>query len=169
MRVIRMGVLIVLLVIVQVAVFPHLQINGVAPDLGLVLAIAVGYQRGPESGAIVGFLSGFAFGFFLDTPLGLYALAYALVGYGVGVIEGGMMRTPVWIAPVLAFLGGLAGGLILIGIGVLAGVESVKGSQGVETVVIAALYDALLAPLVFFLVGRTWPDDDRAPAVWSGP
>ena len=73
---------------------PHLRIAGVVPDLGLIVAIAVGYQLGPEAGAITGFVAGFGFGLFLELPLGLYALAYALVGYGVGVLEGGLMRSP---------------------------------------------------------------------------
>jgi rod shape-determining protein MreD len=152
MRAVRLLAVIALVVVIQVTVFPHLRVLGVAPDLGLIVAIAVGYQLGPEAGAITGFVAGFAFGLFLEVPLGLNALSYALVGYGVGVIEGGLMRTPRGLPVLLAAVGGLAGGLIFIGVGVLAGVESVKGVHGVTTISLAALYDALLAPLVFLLV-----------------
>jgi rod shape-determining protein MreD len=167
MRALRLFALIVSLVIVQVTVFPHLQIAGVVPDLGLLVAIAVGYQLGAEAGAIAGFTAGVGYDLFLETPLGLSALAYALVGYGVGLLAGGLLRAPRFLPIALAVLGGLAGGLILIGIGVLAGVDTVKGVQGVETIAIAALYDALLAPLVFFLVARAIGPDDPVRTSWS--
>lgn len=152
MRYARLALIVVLLVLLQVTVFPHLRITGVAPDLGLIVAAAVGYHDGPEAGAIVGFCAGFAFDLFLETPVGLHALSYALVGYGAGILEGGLLRSPRWMPTLLGALGGLAGGLIFIGVGYLVGVDAVKGTQGLTTVSIAALYDALLAPLVFLLV-----------------
>ena len=167
MRSLRMLVLIVLVVLVQVTLFPHLRIAGVAPDLGLVVALAVGYHDGPEAGAVAGFVAGFGFDLFLETPLGLNALAYALVGYGVGIIEGGLLRSPRWLPSVLGVAGGLAGGLILIAIGVLAGVENVKGTQGVQTIAIAAVYDAILAPFVFFALSRTIGRGDDVRTSWS--
>jgi rod shape-determining protein MreD len=167
MRSLRMLALIIVVVLVQVTLFPHLRLAGVAPDLGLVVALAVGYNDGPEAGAIAGFVAGFGFDLFLETPLGLNALAYALVGYGVGIIEGGLLRSPRWLPSVLGVAGGLAGGLILIAIGVLAGVENVKGTHGVQTIAIAALYDGLLAPLVFFVLARTIGRGDDLRTSWS--
>ena len=167
MRIGRAALLIVMVVLVQVTVFPHLRIANVAPDLGLVVAIAFAYYRGPEAGAIAGFCAGLLFDLFLSTPLGLHALAYALVGYGVGVIEGGLLRTPRFLPTLLAVLGGLAGGLLLIGIGVLAGVDAVKGTQGVETISIAALYDALLAPVLFVLVALVIGHREQVRSPWD--
>jgi len=169
MRVVRLCLLIALVVIVQVSVFPHLRIAGVAPDLGLIVAIAVGVQFGPEAGALAGFAAGFGYDLFLETPLGLNALAYALVGYGVGVVTSGLLRAPRYLPVVLVLLGALAGGLVLIGIGVLAGVESVKGLHGIKTVSIAAVYDALLAPIVFLLVALAVRGIDRERTSWTSP
>jgi rod shape-determining protein MreD len=166
-RVSRLAALVFVIVVVQVAVFPHLRLFGVVPDLGLLVALAVGYQEGPEAGAIVGFAAGFGFDLFLETPLGLDALTYAIVGYGIGVVEAGLFRSPRWLPSFLGAAGGMAGGLLFIGIGVLAGVDAVKGTQGVITVSLAALYDALLAPFVFFLVRRVLGRDDRVRDAWS--
>jgi rod shape-determining protein MreD len=163
----RLGALIVVIVVTQVAVFPHLRLFGVVPDLGLIVALAVGYQEGPEAGAIVGFVAGFGFDLFLETPLGLDALTYAIVGYAIGVLESGLFRSPRWLPSFLGAAGGLAGGLLFIGIGVLVGVSAVKGTQGVVTISYAALYDALLAPLVFYLVRRVLGRDDRVRDAWS--
>jgi rod shape-determining protein MreD len=169
MRLIRLALLIALVVIVQVSVFPHLRVAGVAPDLGLIVAIAVGAQLGPEAGAIAGFAAGLGYDFFLETPLGLNALAYALAGYGVGVVTTGLLRAPRYLPVVLVLLGALAGGLVLITIGVLAGVDSVKGLHGVETIAIAAVYDAFLAPIVFLLVALAIGSADRVRTSWTAP
>jgi rod shape-determining protein MreD len=165
-RATRLGALIFLVVVTQVAVFPHLRLFGVVPDLGLIVALAVGYQEGPEAGAIVGFVAGFGFDLFLETPLGLDALTYAIVGYGIGVLEAGLFRSPRWLPSFLAAVGGLAGGLLFIGLGVLVGLDAVKGTQGVITISYAAFYDALLAPFVFFLVRRVLGTDDRVRDAW---
>jgi rod shape-determining protein MreD len=166
-RAARLAVFVVVIVVVQVAVFPHLRLFGVVPDLGLLVALAVGYQEGPEAGALVGFAAGLGFDLFLETPLGLDALTYTIVGYGIGVLETGLFRSPRWLPSFLGAVGGLAGGLLFIGLGVLVGVDAVKGTHGVVTVSLASLYDALLAPFVFFLVRRVLGRDDRVRDVWS--
>jgi rod shape-determining protein MreD len=165
-RAFRLFLLIVLLVVVQVSVFPHLRIAGVAPDLGLIAAVAIGYHLGPDAGAAAGFTAGLGFDLFLETPLGMHALAYALAGYAAGVLEGGLMRAPRLLPVLLGALGGLFGGLLLIGIGVLAGIDSVKGLHGIEVISIAALYDALLAPLVFLLVALAIGHTDAVKSSW---
>lgn len=162
----RLAFLVAVIVVIQVAVFPHLRLFGVVPDLGLIVALAVGYQEGPEMGAIVGFVAGLGFDLFLETPLGLNALVYASVGYGIGVLESGLFRSPRWLPSFLGAAGGLAGGLLFIGVGVLVGVDAVKGTQGVITISYAALYDALLAPFVFFLVRRVLGAGDRVRDSW---
>jgi rod shape-determining protein MreD len=153
MRVGRVAALLALTVVTQVALFPHIRLAGRVPDLGLVLAVAVAFDHGPEEGAIVGFLAGLGFDFFLETPLGLTALAYALTAYSVGLLQGGMLRAPRWFTPVIGVVAGLAGGLLFVGIGLLAGVGGVHGNRAFGTVVLAAMYDGLLAPFVFLLVG----------------
>jgi rod shape-determining protein MreD len=166
MRAIRFAVVVATIVVAQVAVLPHLRVAGVVGELGLVAALAVGFHRGPEAGALVGFVAGFGYDLFLDTPVGLSALAYALVGYGVGVVESALLRAPRALPVLVGLVGGLAGGLVFVGVGVLVGIEGVKGTQGVVTVALAAGYDAVLAPFAFFVVGRFGGRADTARASW---
>jgi rod shape-determining protein MreD len=156
----RVVVLVAVTVVLQVALFPHLRVAGRVPDLGLVVAIAVAFDHGPEAGALVGFLAGFGFDLFLETPLGLSALAYALTAYSVGVLQGGVLRTPRWFTPVIGALGGLTGGMLFVGIGLLAGVDGVHGNHAFASVVVASLYDALLAPFAFIAIGA-WLREPR--------
>lgn len=167
MRTVRLLLFIAVVVIVQVTVFPHLRIFGVVPDLGLLVAIAVGYREGPELGAFAGFVAGLGYDLFLETPLGFCALTYALVGYATGTLQAGMLRSPRWLPPILGAIGGLVGGLVLVTIGVLVGVEAVKGTHGVVTICLAAAYDAVLAPLVFYLVAKVLPERREAGTTWS--
>lgn len=163
MRVGRLAVVVVLLVVVQVTVFTHLRLFGVVPDLGLILAVAIAYRHGPEAGALTGFAAGLAYDLFLETPLALSALTYALTAYAVGMLQAGMLREPRGITPVIGGLSGLGGGFVFAGLGILAGVEGLQGSRTVYVVALAATYDAVVAPALFWLVNRL-VDDDRGSA-----
>jgi rod shape-determining protein MreD len=165
---IRLGLLVVVMVIAQVALFPHLRVDGVAPDLGLVTAVAVAYRDGPNAGAIVGFSGGLLLDLFLRTPLGLSALSWAITGYVVGVLQGGMLRTSRWAAPLLGGFGGLLGGTVFVLVGGLLGSEELVGSHSIRVVAISATYDAILAPLVFLLVSWALHEPRAANRVRGG-
>lgn len=164
-RILRLALLVVLTVLVQVAVMPHLAVAGVVPDLGLVLAVAVAYRLDPVTAACVGFATGLGVDLFLETPLGLSALTYSLTGYVAGVLLAGMLRPPRGVSVLLGFLAGIGGGLAFLAIGVVAGADVLLDVRSLVTVVEAALYDAAVAPLVFFVVGRIAPREP-VEAVW---
>jgi len=153
-RRIRLGVVILAAVVLQTTVFTHLRIDGVAPDVGLVCVLAVAYEEGPNTGAMFGFCMGLAMDLFLTTPLGLSAMTYAITGFAVGVFQAGIVRSSPWIAPILGGVGGLFGGLLFISIGAMVGQEGFLSAAAIKTVLIAALFDALIAPIVFPLVRR---------------
>ena len=50
MRVSRVVLLLAITVLLQVALFPHLRIAARVPDLGLVVAVVVAFDHGPEAG-----------------------------------------------------------------------------------------------------------------------
>lgn len=146
----RLGLLIFAVVVLQTTVFSAgLRVFGVMPDLGLVLTVAVAFSLGPERGAVFGFVAGFAVDLFLSTPLGLSALTFAVAGYGAGVLHDGFVRPSRWAAPAAGALGGLAGGVLFIGIGAIAGREALLSLASVRVILIAAVYDALIAVAIF--------------------
>jgi rod shape-determining protein MreD len=145
----KLALLVITTVVLQTTLFPDLRWFGVAPDLCLVGTIAVAFRVGPENGAIYGFASGLAIDLFLQTPLGLSALTFAVVGFGVGILQTGLTRTPRFIAPIVGGLGGLAGGAIFVGLAALAGEDQVLATRTIWVLLLAALYDALLAIPMF--------------------
>lgn len=165
---VRLGLLVVAMVIAQVALFPHLRVDGVGPDLGLVTAVAVAYREGPNAGAIVGFSGGLLLDLFLRTPLGLSALSWAVTGYAVGILQGAMVRSTRWAAPLLGGLGGLLGGAVFVLVGGLLGAEDLVNTNSIRIVVISATYDAILAPLVFLLVAWALHEPRSASGVRGG-
>ena len=146
----RLAVLILAVVVLQTTVFSAgLRVFGVMPDLGLVLTVAVAFYIGPERGAVFGFVSGLAVDLFLSTPLGLSALSFALVAYGVGVVQDRLVLSSQWVAPIMGALGGLAGGMWFVGVGAIAGRDQLLALSSVRIILIASAYDALVAFAVF--------------------
>jgi rod shape-determining protein MreD len=146
----RLALLILAVVVLQTTVFSAgLRVFGVMPDLGLVLTVAVAFYIGPERGAVFGFVSGLAVDLFLSTPLGLSALSFALVAYGVGFVQGGLVSSSRWVAPIMGALGGLAGGVLFVGIGAIAGQDQLLALSSVRIILVASAYDALIAFAVF--------------------
>jgi len=145
----RLALLVLVTVVLQTTLFPDLRVFGVAPELGLVATIAVAYQVGPERGAVYGFANGLALDLFLQTPLGLSALSFAVIGYGVGIAQTGLSRAPRWVAPLFGGAGGFAGGLVFVTVAALVGEDQVIAFRSIWVLVLAAAYDALLAIPVF--------------------
>ena len=162
MRGVRYFLLVITLVVLQTALFPSLRVWGAAPDLLLVATIAVAYERGPQAGAVFGFAGGLAIDCFLSSPLGVSALAFTLVGYGVGVFQGGLVRSSRWMAPLFGGLGGLVGGFLWIAIATVAGQEGLFSGAAIRTVLVAAVYDALVALVVFPFVRWACGEPDYA-------
>jgi rod shape-determining protein MreD len=167
-RVLPLGLLALTTVVVQVSVMPHLRLLGVVPDLGLVLAIAVAYYDDAETAAIVGFVTGLGFDLFLRTPVGASALAYAVTGYLTGVVQAGLIRSSRWLPLVLGGLGGLVGGLVFLGVAILAGADALTRPGALSIVARAAVYDALVAMIVFPLVDRFVHTRVAPPTSWRG-
>ncbi|MBV8952068.1 MAG: rod shape-determining protein MreD [Actinobacteria bacterium] len=169
-RRLRIGLLVSVAVLLQTALFPHLRIGGAAPDVGLVLVVAVATREGVEAGAALGFVTGLLVDLFLRTPLGLSALAFSLTGAAMGMLHEGLLRPGRWVAPLLGALGGLTANLLFIGVGILAAQDQLQSVHTLQVLGFAVLYDALIAAFVF-PVG-VWASgaeaSPRAPAAGAG-
>lgn len=82
--IIRTASVLLTALVLQASLLTEIRVLGVSVDLMLVLAIAAGLELGPDRGALAGFTSGLLMDLLLQTPFGLSALTYLLVGYAVG-------------------------------------------------------------------------------------
>jgi rod shape-determining protein MreD len=97
------------------SLFVTLRVDDIHPQVMLLVAIAGGLLSGAERGALIGFCTGLLADLFVQTPLGLSALTFALVGFVVGSLQAGIVHTAWWIAPVTALVASFAG-VVLYGV-----------------------------------------------------
>jgi rod shape-determining protein MreD len=78
--------LVVLALVLQVTLFPHMAFHGVVPNLCLLVVVAAALVRGPEQAAVLGFVTGVLLDLAppADHVAGRWALALVLVGYVAG-------------------------------------------------------------------------------------
>src|SRR6202011_5128239 len=135
--------------LMQTTVVPDLRLGGVCPDLMLLIAVCAGLVGGPERGALFGFSAGLLSDLFLPTtPLGLSALAYCLIGFTVGTLQGSLLREGWLLAPLVALVGSAAGVVIFVVAGVTVGQSQLTGAGPValaKTAAIVGVMNAVLA------------------------
>lgn len=157
-RRVRLVLLVVSLVVLQTTVFTHLRVFGAIPDLCLIATVAIAFEEGPERAAFFGFLSGLFLDLFLSSPLGLSALSQAIVGYGVGAFQGAMLRESRSMPAFLSSASGLLGGTIFALVGAVAGESGYLTGTTLRIILVAAIYDGVVALPVFAFAG--WANHD---------
>ncbi len=90
------GLVIVFAVTMQVAVFNLFSVNGVVPNLALIVVVAASVARGPQFGAVVGFVAGLLLDLAppADHVAGRWALALVLVAILAGRVRADARRSP---------------------------------------------------------------------------
>lgn len=143
---VRLPPLLLAAVIVHTAFAPNLRLFGVGVDVLLLLAITAGVAGGAERGAAVGFVCGLLADCFLQTPFGLSALVYALVGYGVGVFQTGVLHSSWWIPAITAAVASAVGVAAYVLLGIVVGQDQLLSTQVLQVAAVVALLHGLLAP-----------------------
>jgi rod shape-determining protein MreD len=112
MTALRAGLVLIVALTVQASFVAEMEVFGAHGDVLLLVPIVGGLSIGPERGAIAGFAAGFAVDLLVQTPFGLTALTYCLVGYAVGALQTGVLRASWWL-PILSAAAGSAVGTVL--------------------------------------------------------
>jgi rod shape-determining protein MreD len=108
----RAGAVLFLALVLQASFVAEIELFGAHGEVLLLVPIVAGLTSGPERGAVAGFAAGICVDLLVQTPFGLTALTYCLVGYGVGALQSGVLRATIWL-PMLAAVAGSAVGVIL--------------------------------------------------------
>lgn len=161
LRTARLSLVLVVLLVLQTTWMTDLRPFGVPGDLMLLLAIAAGMAGGPLRGATVGFVAGLAMDLVLLTPLGLSALVYLAVGYAVGSVHDGVLRSAPWIPVVAAFVASIVGVVFYVVLGQLVGQEFRLPYLPRIVLVTAVLNAALVFPALFATRWIERADPDR--------
>ena len=83
------GGLVLVALVLQVAVFPHLAWEGIVPNFCLLVVVASALVRGPAFAATLGFFAGLLLDLAppADHVAGRWALALVVVGYVAGLMR----------------------------------------------------------------------------------
>lgn len=140
--------------LIQTVVAPYLAVLGVKPNLLLILAVAVAVTYGPLAGLFVGGIGGVFQDVIFGRYIGLFTLAGALAGFFVGMVERRVFKEHFVMQVSLTFGASALNNLVIfVFLKAFSVSVPVLGSL-LHVVLIEAIYDALLAPLVFAIVGR---------------
>lgn len=118
-RPLRILLVLLFLLELQLQVLDGVSIFGSHPLILFLIPIAAALEGDGSRAAIVGFVAGLVLDLFLETPLGLSGLVFAIVGYGVASFERGVIRADRWLQPAVAGAASAAG---VVGIGVAAAI-----------------------------------------------
>lgn len=144
-RWLRAGIVVLVALVLHTAVFPQFRVADVRPDVMLLLAILGGLAAGPQVGAVFGFACGLGVDLILQTPIGISALTFSLIGYGVGAFQGVLLRSAVWLTPAVAAAASAIGILAFALVGAVLGQGQLITSAIFTVMAVVALLNALLA------------------------
>ncbi len=148
-RAIVVGLLVCAALIAQSVLFRYVSVDGVVPNLVLIVVVAAGIARGPQFGAVLGFLAGLLLDVAppADHVAGRWALALVLVGYLAGKVRQDA-RSSTLTAVLVVGAASFVGTSVYALSGVLIGDGSVSFDAMLQTIVISVLWDLALAPFV---------------------
>jgi len=158
----KIPLVLLLFLVLHLTVLDHLRVGGAAPDVMLLLAIAGGVVGGPQLGALLGFAAGLTLDLFLETPLGLSALVFCLVGYAVGNIQGGVLRASWWIPMVTALAASVAGELVYALVATVVGQPHLVTLHLLVIATVVGVFNAAAAPVALRLVRWSVAGPERA-------
>jgi rod shape-determining protein MreD len=148
-RVVVAGALVVVALVLQVAVFPHVAWDGIVPNFCLLIVVAAALVRGPAFAATLGFFAGLMLDLAppADHVAGRWALALVVVGCVAGLMrQDTRIQATTVVATVAAssFIGTSVYALS----GLVLGDAVASPGDLVRVIVVALVWDVLLTPLV---------------------
>jgi rod shape-determining protein MreD len=140
---------VVVALVLQVTVFPHLAWEGIVPNLVLLVVVAAALTRGPQVAAVLGFVAGVALDLAppSDHVAGRWALALVLVGYVAGRVHQEQRPTATAVVATVG-VSSFIGTSVFALTGLLLGETAFDVTALLQVILVAVLWDVLLTPFV---------------------
>jgi rod shape-determining protein MreD len=156
-RVAAVSALLVVGFALQTTVLTRATLLGVIPQVLLVVILSLAFTDGERVGVVAGFFGGLLIDLRLEDPsalMGLTALIYTIVGFGVGSVRRFTTSESVWM-PV--FVVAIASAIIEVsyaGLSIILGQQWVSLAFTAKAAGLVVLYNTLLTPFIFPIVRR---------------
>lgn len=144
--------LLVVAALVQATLSPYMKINGIHPDLVLLLVIGWTALRGLEEGAIWALIGGLSLDFLSGAPFGVLSLSLLLVALVTNLFHGRIFGSSIVLPVILTFpLSLIFNGVALLLLSLLG--HPASWTDGLFFVIIpAALFNTGVMVLIFPLL-----------------
>ena len=152
----RVGLVVLSAAVLQRGLFSQLRVAHVAADVFLLLAVVGGLTCGPDRGAVMGFVSGLALDLLLQSPLGLTAMTYCVVGFVCGRYQLSVTRSS---RARLMLSTGIASSLgcgLLVLVGWVLGQHNMLTERLPVVLLVVGVANALLAPIAKRVIQWAW-------------
>ena len=138
-----------LAVVLQVSLFPHFAWDGIVPNLALLVVVGAALVRGPQFGAVLGFMAGVVIDLAppADHIAGRWALALVVVGYLAGRVRQDIKPAATAVVLTVA-ASSFIGTSVFAFSGLLLRDPVVPVADMIEVILIAVVWDVLLTPFV---------------------
>ena len=152
------AILIVVTVLVEATWLGIIRIQGVLPDLVLLLVVYFGINQGEERAMLTGLFGGVLQDVAGDTGLGHHVLCLVIVGFLVGHISHRLITDNPAVKTGLVFCASMIHAIIYV----MVDYVQTPDIDALHTIAVShvprAFYTALATPFVFYLLDRVrWP------------
>ena len=131
--------------LLQLTVFVEVRVAGVAPELPALVAILAGLLAGAHRGPMIAFGAGLIWDVYLPTPLGLAAVSFALVAFGLGSITEDLFHDTRTQTGLLAFAGTAASVTAYAVLGEVIGQRGMVDDDLLKIVLVSSAINAVLS------------------------
>ena len=154
--------------LLQLTIFVEVRIVGVAPELPALVAVLAGLLAGAQGGSLIAFGAGLMWDIYLPTPLGLAAITFALVAFGLGSVTADLFHDTRIQTGLLAFVGTATSVAAYAVLGEVVGQSGLVDDDLLRIVLVSSALNAVLslalAPAMRWAV---WGGRSRHPSVDS--
>ena len=143
------GAAVLLALLLQVSLMPHLAWQGVVPNLVLLVVVAAALTRGPQFAMVAGFAAGALLDLAppADHTAGRWALALVVVGYVAGRVRSEATPTATTVVSTVA-ASSFVGTSLFAMTGLVLGELSVGVGELLLVIGLAVVWDVVLTPFV---------------------
>ncbi len=131
--------------LLQLTLFVEVRVVGVAPELPAMVAILAGLLAGAHRGSMAAFGAGLMWDVYLPTPLGLAAVSFALVAFGLGSITEDLFHDTRTQTGLLVFAGTAASVAVYAVLGEVVGQHGLLGDDLLTIVLVSSAFNAVLS------------------------
>lgn len=144
----------VIAVLLQVAIAPHIAVGGVVPNLLLLVVITLALIEGRTAGAAAGFAAGLLFDLLAGSAIGAAALVFTVTGYLAGSLQENMFAEGWLMPPTVVFVASLSTEIAYAIVLSLVGAGSPFWTSFWSVILPAAVYNGALALLLYPWLAR---------------